>query len=175
MQSNESIQLPADYWAQIVIPDRNDFVKNVASHRHAFHYAVSLFHMADWIYVTHQETISGAIFNEPHTQIENEVDLANLLARHIPEFAVIRRTANTAKHLKLRKPNTDPIELNSAGQLKSLTSGWRKGPWTDQPYRSRASIVVMSIDERTYVEFDKVAAKVFDMWKELSVQHNWEF
>ncbi len=38
------------YWNEFVLPDLKDFQDDQGNVRNAFHSAISLFHMADWIY-----------------------------------------------------------------------------------------------------------------------------
>jgi hypothetical protein len=38
------------YWKEIVTPDYDDFFADLDNLRKAFHCAISLFHMADWLY-----------------------------------------------------------------------------------------------------------------------------
>ena len=97
---------PKDFWTSIAVPDYDDFTANTDSLRHAFHCAISLFHMADWVYDAHKETISSKFKIKDHNSGEskavcNEKEFANALRDGHPDFELIRRIANTAKHLSL--------------------------------------------------------------------------
>ena len=47
------------FWRDIVVPDYNDFAANIADLRRAFHCAISLFHLSDWMYVAHKAYIDA--------------------------------------------------------------------------------------------------------------------
>ena len=51
----------ADYWSGMVEPDYLDCMNNPADLRAAFHAAISLFHMHDWVWKTHEAAVQ-AIF-----------------------------------------------------------------------------------------------------------------
>jgi hypothetical protein len=51
------IQTPEEFFTNVVKPDYTDFMAKIEDLRLAFHCAISLFHMADWIYETHTAAI----------------------------------------------------------------------------------------------------------------------
>jgi hypothetical protein len=42
------------FWREIVGADYNDSVAHIDDLRRAFHCAISLFHLSDWVYVAHK-------------------------------------------------------------------------------------------------------------------------
>jgi hypothetical protein len=47
------------FWREIVVPDYNDFAAKIGDLRRAFHCAISLFHLSDWVYVAHGTSIDA--------------------------------------------------------------------------------------------------------------------
>ena len=47
------------FWREIVVPDYNDFGAAIDDLRRAFHCAISLFHLSEWVYVAHKAYIDA--------------------------------------------------------------------------------------------------------------------
>lgn len=47
------------FWNDILLPDHQDFMQEVDNVRKAFHLAISLFQMADWLYCGHSVFINA--------------------------------------------------------------------------------------------------------------------
>jgi hypothetical protein len=93
------------FWRQIVEPDYKDFMAKIDDLRRAFHCAITLFHMSDWIYVS-QKTYINANFtfkdkNGISRPVTCEKKFANAVGDLHPDFDLIRGIANSAKHLVL--------------------------------------------------------------------------
>src|SRR5258708_549734 len=91
------------FWRDIVVPDYNDFAANIADLRRAFHCAISLFHLSDWVYVAHKAYIDANFtFHDKidvARPVSDEKTFANALGQLHPDFDLIRGIANSAKHL----------------------------------------------------------------------------
>ena len=73
----------ADYWSGMVEPDYLDCMNNPADLRAAFHAAISLFHMHDWVWKTHEAAVR-AIFTftdkiEATIKVHDNTSFANAL------------------------------------------------------------------------------------------------
>lgn len=101
------------YRAEIVQKDYDEFRANRGDIRAAFHCAISLYHLADWVYVAHNTQINATFqfrANGGLCRVTDEKTFPNALADAHPDFELIRSVANAAKHLKLgTKPTTRPI------------------------------------------------------------------
>lgn len=47
------------FWREIVVPDYSDFNAAIDNMRRAFHCAISLFHLCDWVYHAHKAYIDA--------------------------------------------------------------------------------------------------------------------
>ena len=90
-----------DYWEGVFEPDYQDFLQAPDDLRRALHCAISLFHMADWVFHTHEAAVR-AHFGITAAR-DGEVEFATALEKLNSNFALIRGIVNAAKHLKLRK------------------------------------------------------------------------
>lgn len=152
----QQIQTPKEFWEGIVVPDYEAFMANRDYLRLAFHCAVALFHMADWVFVTREATLPATFgFNAAG----GERGFGNALVSIHPEFAPVRHAANAAKHLRLRKSR------GHASDTAVKTTGWGEGGWGRRPW----AVAVGQQD----LEFSDVAKSVFTMWQTLNAQHRW--
>src|ERR1700716_4185800 len=89
-----------DYWSEMVEPDYRDYLAHPTSLRHALHAAGSLFHMADWVFHTHEVMVrtSSTFTNRNGTArpVINISEFANALEQQNADFGRIRGIANAA-------------------------------------------------------------------------------
>ena len=160
----------AEYWTEILVPDFDDFMKQIDDLRKAFHCAISLFHMCDWIYVAYQSEISSTFtYTDRHgaTQaVSDERSFANALRDLYREFELVRGIANSAKHLKLRGIGGHADSPSNAANTKVQSTGWGEGSWGGGPR------VMLQATGRDY-EFSAIATAVRDMWTQLALEHDW--
>ena len=94
------------YWRELVTPDYHDFLRQDDNLSSAFHCAISLFHMADWLYHGNSANIDQKFTyrdrNGRAQPVRDERTFANAVADLCPDFELIRGIANSAKHLELR-------------------------------------------------------------------------
>lgn len=120
--SNPVSQTISDYKAfkaAIVDVDFAEFQRKSGDLRSAFHCAISLFHLSDWVYVAHQAMIDSSYTYQKNAQnhaVRKASDFANALADLHPDFELIRGVANSAKHLQLNPPpaRTQPAHMPAA-------------------------------------------------------------
>lgn len=105
MSSIFQLNTAADYWLEMVVPDCSEYFQNGESLRYALHAAISLFHMSDWVFHTHERAV---IANFTFVDRKGSVvpvsmpsNFATALEQQCPEFGLIRGIAHAAKHLKL--------------------------------------------------------------------------
>ncbi|HUI19727.1 MAG TPA: hypothetical protein VLZ74_01595 [Methylocella sp.] len=51
----KQLNTAADFWLAIVVPDYSDYFAAETDLRRALHASISLFHMSDWVFHTHEE------------------------------------------------------------------------------------------------------------------------
>jgi hypothetical protein len=109
------------------VPDCNDFSAAIDDLRPAFHCAISLFHLSDWVYVVHRTYINANFtyrdkngFVQPVT---DEKTFANALGQLHRDFDLIHGIANSAKHLALKSPRPHPAAASNAANTR-VQSTW---------------------------------------------------
>src|SRR4051794_35951678 len=111
MASVFQLNTAADYWLEMVVPDCSEYFENRESLRYALHAAISLFHMSDWVFHTHQATVRASFtFLDRKgnvTPVSDPGNFATALEQQCPDYGLIRGIAHAAKHLKLN--NARPI------------------------------------------------------------------
>jgi hypothetical protein len=102
------------------VPDYNDFSAAIDDLRPAFHCAISMFHLIDWVYVVHRTYINANFtyrdkngFVQPVT---DEKTFANALGQLHPDFDLIHGIANPSKHLALKSPRPHPAAASTRVQ-----------------------------------------------------------
>ena len=174
----------ADYWSGMVEPDYLDCMNNPADLRAAFHAAISLFHMHDWVWKTHEAAVQ-AIFTFTDKigatiKVHDNTSFANALEQQYSDFGRVRGIANAAKHLELKSNNIRPVAnapshaANTSVQITGGGTGYNVGPggygvgaWS---YAHGPRVVLAG---PTDMEFSDVAKAVFEMWQQLRAAHGW--
>ncbi len=173
----------ADFWSGMVEPDYRDCLNDPADLRAAFHAAISLFHMHDWVWETDQSTVR-ANFNFTESGLTNvpkkSTDFANALERQYPDFGLVRGIANAAKHLELKPPkknlklvhNAPRHATNTSVQIEGGWAGWNEGPGGygegNWGYAGRPRVVLKGSPD---IEFSDIAKSVYQMWQTLRAKH----
>ena len=102
--------------------------------RLAFHCAVSLFHMSDWVYEAEKATVDASFTfidkNGVTQPVRNSKQFANALRDLEPDFELIRQIANSAKHLKLSRSSPHPGAPTHAANTSGTGYG-EGGSWRD--------------------------------------------
>src|SRR5258706_8334602 len=97
---------PGDFWSGMVEPDFTECAANKADLRAAFHAAISLFHMHDWVWKTHEQSLRASFTYTDGTRkkvaVHDARSFANSLEQQFPDFGRIRSIANAAKHLEVK-------------------------------------------------------------------------
>ncbi len=172
------IQTPQEFWDGVVVPDYNDFKSSIDDLRLAFHCAISLFHMSDWIYETHKVVINGTLrFNDRKTgkskPVNRATEYANYISDSHPDFELIRQIANTAKHLKLTSTSPHPNAPSHAANTAVGRTGWGQGSWGQGPWGGTPRVMLANHPGQTDLEFTAIAQSVFEMWLTLRNRDGW--
>jgi hypothetical protein len=173
-----SIQTPQEFWENVVVHDYNDFMSRIDDLRLAFHCAISLFHMSDWIFQTHQTNILANIrFKDRKSGQSKPVtrasEFANFVSDAHPDFELIRQIANTAKHLRLTGVSPHPNAPSHAANTAVRGTGWGQGAWGQGPWGGTPRVMLANHPGKSDLEFSKIAHDAFAMWPVLRARHEW--
>lgn len=179
--SFEKVQRIDDYekfWEHVVKPDYEDYQKHTDDLRLAFHCAVTLFHLHDWIFRAHEAQVRSAFTYKDRNQTGNDLPVtkpkhfANAISDHHPDFELIRGIANAAKHHTLTHGGSPhPGAPYYAANVSSFSFG-SGGDDGQGPY-SKTPRVMLAGPAGQDKEFSVIASDIFDMWKKLAAQHGW--
>jgi hypothetical protein len=161
----------------MVEPDYQECLSNPADLRAAFHAAISLFHMHDWVWHTHEPDVRS-VFSIRKTGTKwPETLFADALEKQYPDFGRVRGIANAAKHLELRDirpvanaPRRAPdtaVSTGGAGGYGVGSGGYGVGVFA---YAGSPRVVLIGPPETEFVE---IAKAVYDMWGKLRADHDW--
>ena len=113
---------------EIVVPDYDDFNAAIDNIRRAFHCAISVFHLCDWVYRAHQPYIDANFSyrdrNGVVLPVTDEKTFANALSDLHPDFDLIRDIANSAKHLVLTNRRPHPASPSHAAKIRVQSTGF---------------------------------------------------
>jgi hypothetical protein len=173
-----SIQTPQEFWTYVVVPDYQEFMGKVDDLRLAFHCAISLFHMADWVYETYKPAIdSSFVFADRKSGVSTPVrqvsQFANAISDLHPDFELIRQIANTAKHLQLTSTSPHPNAPTNAANTAVQSTGFGQGGFGQGPFGGTPRVMLANHRGQPDIEFSVIATTVFNMWQSLSSQHGW--
>jgi hypothetical protein len=157
----------------MVDPDYREQEDHLDSLRAALHAAISLFHLSDWVFHTHENAVRAAFTYKDATDATRQVDssktFANALEQLNANFGLVRGICNAAKHLKLE--NIRPITgaPSDAANTRVLTTGYGAGGYGAGPYGGTARVML----EGPELEFSSIAKSVYEMWIALNETHHW--
>lgn len=162
----------ADFWAGMVEPDYQDCCDKPADLRAAFHAAISLFHMHDWVWKTHEAVVraSFTFVDKNGTKlVHDSASFANALEQQCEDFGRVRGVANAAKHLEPREDGIRPVANapRSASDTTVKTTALGEGNYGSGPYGGTPRVMLDNL------EFSDVIRGVYELWNELRVTHGW--
>jgi hypothetical protein len=171
-----SIQDYRAYWRDVVEPDYNDFNAKIDDLRRAFHCAITLFHMCDWVYVAHKPYIDSTFAykdkNGASQSVSNEKGFADAIRDLYPEFQLIRGIANSAKHLELKQLGSHPASPSHAANTRVQSTGYGEGRYGQGPFGGTARVMLQGSQGHD-LEFSEIATSTYRMWKAIAQQHAW--
>jgi hypothetical protein len=120
------------------VPDYNDFSAAIDDLRPAFHCAISLFHLSDWVYVVHRTYINANFtyrdkngFVQPVT---DEKTFANALGQLHPDFDLIHGNRKFRKASCAEKSSTTSCRSEQRCQHARTSTGFGEGGYGTGPY-----------------------------------------
>ena len=163
------------FWSDMVVPDFKEFMQEQHDLRRAFHSALSLFHMSDWVYGAEKATSAHFSFIDKNGRpqpVRDSKQFANALADLEPDFELIRQIANSAKHLKLSHSSRHPWAPTHAANTHSGGTGFGEGGYGVDPYGGSPRVMLagpLGADR----EFSSIAETVQKMWLSQAKAHGW--
>jgi hypothetical protein len=142
--------------------------------RAAMHCAMSLFHMADWVY---QSRKSGELLNfkkdsNESIPVRNEKEFCDALQTICQDFNIVRATANSLKHFVLNGRSSENRFPRRAEQTSVKALGWGEGAWGEGPWDGGPQVIV-EVAEGKFRHFSAIAENVRNMWLELNRINDW--
>ena len=95
----------ADYFAQVLRPNKEMFFNRPSTLQNALNLAASLYHFHEWLYIDFQAKLE----KEFGRRFENKQVFWQAVEAKNPHFGYIRDVANFSKHVKIdksHKPST---------------------------------------------------------------------
>jgi hypothetical protein len=136
------------YWGEFAEPDFADFHRDRGSVRKAFHCAISLFHMADWVYkekgLPYWQSV-GLQFNDragAKVNVYDDKSFANAIATINSDFELIRNIANSAKHFSLTRPGAHPFSPSHAANTYSRQAGFDSSVFDQTTFDSTDEVML---------------------------------
>jgi hypothetical protein len=136
------------YWNEFVEPDYQEFLANQGQVRKAFHCAIALFHMADWIYkekgLPYWQSV-GLQFTDKtgaSVVVRDDKSFANALTTINSDFELIRNIANSAKHFSLSRPGSHPSSPSHAANTYSRQAGFDASAFDQSTYDATDEVML---------------------------------
>ena len=138
MAIQQQILNSKQYWSEILVPDYDDSRLAPANLRLAFHAAIALFHMHDWIRTEYDSYVAANfsfLDNKGKAKpVSNSSEFANSLEQTNHNFGLIRGVANAAKHLALNHVSPIANAPSHAANVQIQTTGFGMGGFGTGPF-----------------------------------------
>jgi hypothetical protein len=163
------------YWNELVEPDYQEFQANQGDVRKAFHCAISLFHMADWVYKEKgldYWSSAGLYFTDKTgaaIAVHDDKSFANALATIDPNFELVRNIANSAKHFSLSKPGSHPSSPSDAASTYSIRA-FDPSVFSPTVFDTTARVMLEGLDGRLLL-FLNLAKSVHETFEKFCARH----
>ncbi len=178
----KKIETYTDFWREIVELDYNAYKAQIDDIRLVFHLAISLFHMADWIYIGNKAQIDSSFTfkdkNGVSQPVYDEKTFANSLRDINSVFELIRGIANASKHLERRPQAVQSAKAHHgygpshAANTAVHATGYGTGGYGVGPYGGTPRVMLEG-PGGNLLEFVDIAEEVRQMWKQQATTHNW--
>jgi hypothetical protein len=166
----------ADFWWGMVEPDYLAQPRDVADLRAALHSAISLFHMSDWVFHTHERAVRNAFTWQRSDgtvlPVGSEENFATALEQQNQDFGRIRGVCHATKHLKLKNVRPVPDAPSHSANTRVRTTGFGTGGYGAGPYGGSERVMVES-GGPSDIEFSDIARNVYEMWRTLNQRNQW--
>jgi hypothetical protein len=162
----------------MVEPDYQDQIKDLSDLRTTLHSAISLFHMSDWVFHTHESQVcSSFTFRDAHglnKPVYSPQTFANALEAINDDFARVRGICHAGKHLKLHDIRPVPGAPSHSANTRVQTTGYGAGGYGRGPYGGTARVMLEGGGAGgADAEFSIIAQSVYQMWLDLNRAHSW--
>ena len=161
-----------DFWCGMVEPDYQEHLRDLASLRAALHVAISLFHMSDWVFHTHENKVRAA-FQIPPTSRRAESDFADALELRNQDFGRVRGICHAGKHLKLRDIRPVPGAPSHSANTRTQSTGFGVGRYGSGPDGGAPRVMLEGGAGGADMEFADIAKSVHEMWVDLNSTYRW--
>ena len=179
MRIVKQLKAAADYWQEMVEPDYRECLNKPADLRAAFHAAISLFHMHDWIWKTHEASVRASFIFTDGKGLDNQS----------PRHGIIRQRIGTAMRGFRSYPwhrergqtpylqgqasseRTEPCRQDATGRIGGYFGGFY-GNYFGR-YFGHATMVMLEGTNGNDMKFSDVARAVYEMWGKLRTTHGW--
>jgi hypothetical protein len=168
-----------DFWTEMLEPDYQEHLDDLGSLRAALHAAISLFHMSDWVFHTHESKVRAAfIFRDgsgKYQAVHTAATFANALEQRPgigEDFGRVRGICHAAKHLKVKDIRPVPSAPSRSANTRVQATRYGEGGYGSGPYGGTPRVVLEGaggID----IEFADIAKSIRTMWVELNGVHGW--
>ena len=136
---------PRQFLEKVVQPNVTEFHTNYDSERHAYNAVAAVDSLTAHIYVWCKRNAPQEIAN-----IENDSHYRESLAKHSPDFRLLRDIAKAQKHVYLERGKP---EVTTAAQMTARPLGWGEGGYGEGRYGGPPQVVVTTDDgDLRYVE-----------------------
>jgi hypothetical protein len=176
------ITTTTDYWRGLVVPDYQEFRNHPGDLRAAFHLAITLFHMHDWVWTRYEAAIrrsfsfvDGKGLDVP---VHNARSFANALEQQCADFGRLWGIANAAKHLEIVdvRPVANAPSTAASTCSQTMTSYFGSGYFGSSHfgrYFGNSQKIMLETAGGKHIGFSDIAQNVYDMWERLRASHGW--
>jgi hypothetical protein len=167
-----------DFWSGMVEPDYQDQTRDHSDLRAALHCAISLFHMSDWVFHTHEAQVRASFTFRDASCVNKPVyspeTFANALEAINDDFARLRGICHAGKHLKLRNIRPVPGAPSHSANTRVQSTGYGSGGFGSGPYGGTPRVMLEGGGAGgADAEFSVIAQSVYEMWLDLNRAHFW--
>ncbi len=148
------------FWSEFVEPDFQDFRADQGNLRKAFHCAISLFHMSDWIYkakgLAYWRSVPLVFVDRTGAQVlvHDGKSFANALVLIDPNFELVRNIANSAKHYSLSSPGSHPSSPGFAANTYSQPAAFSPAVFSPTAFAATERVMLEAPGGRDLIFLD---------------------
>jgi hypothetical protein len=166
----------ADFWLEMAVPDCSEYFSNKESLRYALHAAISLFHMSDWVFHTHEAAVKANFTFRNRkgvvVPVSDPASFATALEQQFPDFGLIRGIAHAAKHLKLNDVRPIPNAPSHAANTAVHAPTFDPNVFARGVFDTGRKVMLAGANGKD-VEFEKILRTVYAMWTSLNSTYGW--
>jgi hypothetical protein len=136
--------------------------------------AISLFHMADWVYkekgLAYWTSVGLGFVDRTGATIavHDDKSFANALSAIDPNFELVRNIANSAKHFSLSKPGSHPSSPSHAAKTYSIRAF---DPSVFSPAFDTTARVMLEGPDGRRLLFLNLAKSVYETFEKFCAEH----